>query len=144
MATFQDRRLVASFYLNTEDGKESEAYHVSDVATVIHTPITDPENIVEKDFGDDLQKAIEFAMSQTGWITPDIVVMQAIDGIEKNKGRIQIEYHDMKDTYLAGGYRQYGTKREVEERLKKLTGEILGHEAALSVLYTMKNAYDAD
>lgn len=58
-----------------------------------------------------------------------------IADIEAHKSRIRIEFDDMKAGYLAGRYRPYGTKRDVEQRLSKMTGEVLGMEYALSYLY---------
>lgn len=63
-----------------------------------------------------------------------------IADVEASKARTRIEADDLKADYLAGQYRKHGlTKRQCEDRLNKWNGEVLGHEAALSVLYKRLN-----
>lgn len=59
--------------------------------------------------------------------------------IEKRKSSARIAYDDLKHSYLQGDYRRFGTKREVESKLSRLSGEVVGFENALSVLYTRRS-----
>lgn len=64
----------------------------------------------------------------------------AIDLIEDSATRIRVEHTKLRNDYLAGKWKEHGlTKRECEDRLARRTGEILGHEMCLSVLYTLDN-----
>lgn len=71
----------------------------------------------------------------------ELVLAQAIADIEAQKGRVRIEEDDLKQTYLAGQYRSIGmTKANCERNLSMFKGEILGYEAALSILYKMRDS----
>jgi len=65
----------------------------------------------------------------------DSIVRTLINEIEAAKGRIRIEYDDLKTDYHSGQYRAIYTKRQCEDHLFKLNGEVLGMESALSTLY---------
>jgi len=72
----------------------------------------------------------------------DSIVRTLINEIEAAKGRIRIEYDDMKEQYHRGDWRAWGTKRQTEDRLSKMNGEVLGIETALSTLYRAIDSSD--
>lgn len=65
-----------------------------------------------------------------------MIVDQLIADIEGDKGRVAIENDDFKKFYLDGEWRKLGyTKRELEERMNRGRGEVMGMEASLRHLY---------
>lgn len=66
----------------------------------------------------------------------NILLAILIHETESDKASRQHEYNTLKELYLAGRYRSAGyNKRDCEDKLHRLNGEIIGIETALSVLY---------
>jgi len=65
----------------------------------------------------------------------ETIVRVLIGEIEAAKSRVRIEYDDMKEQYHRGDWRAWGTKRQTEDRMSKMNGEVIGMETALSTLY---------
>jgi len=68
---------------------------------------------------------------------PDMLLAGLIAEVERTKGLRRIEYDNMKHSYLAGDKQGY-TKRQIEDKMLRLAGEILGFEEALSTLYSAR------
>jgi hypothetical protein len=72
---------------------------------------------------------------------PDMLLAGLIADVEQDKGRVQVRYETLKETYHAGQWRSLGfTKRQIEDRMTRISGEVLGFKGALSVLYRAVNA----
>lgn len=74
----------------------------------------------------------------------ELVLAVLINRLEQEKSLARVEYEHLKEEYLKGRYRRYGTKREVETRLGKINGEIMGFEKSLSVLYRASDSGESD
>jgi hypothetical protein len=71
----------------------------------------------------------------------EMLLSAIIADVEADKGREVVEHDDFKAFYHEGGWRKLGyTKRQLEDRIQKGAGRILGFESALRVLYTAQTA----
>jgi hypothetical protein len=67
-------------------------------------------------------------------------VLRLIGEIERHKNVVRREYEEHRKAYIEGTHRKLSlTKRECENRVYRLNGEIMGHEYSLSILYTELN-----
>jgi hypothetical protein len=73
---------------------------------------------------------------------PDMLLAGLVAEIEGAKGSVRIEYDNFKDAYHRSGKLPGHTKRQTEDRLARLSGEVLGYESELGVLYRATAARD--
>lgn len=69
----------------------------------------------------------------------DDVLSIIIHAVEEEKAEQLAAYEAHKNVYLNNRYRSAGlTKRQIEDKMQRINGRILGIESALSTLYQLK------